>query len=281
MTAAKYACLWVYLDVADNGLNVIYGRDQYTSTTLAQAETIPATVPDHLNYQGRLIARIIFQKSATSASLVESAWLSEFIGGGGGSSYTPPTYVTGSIPYALPDGTLTEDNEKFFWDSLNGSIWVGGKPPTIFQNPQFPIFITPTGSNSTIGYGGAVFGTGTSGSPSVIYNAYRSRGTKTSPTPVQKDDALFSLIGGGYDGATWQASTRIRAYADQNFITGSFLASRYDFEVVPSGSATRSVIAELRGDGFNLKNTGTYNVNGIPHTHTDTVDYDQIHAEIG
>jgi hypothetical protein len=88
-------------------------------------------------------------------------------------------------------------------------------------------------------------------------------------------------VGGGFDGATWQNSTRIRSYADQNFITGTALASRIDFEVTPSGSATRSVIAELRGDGLNLKNTGTYNVDGVPHTHAVALDYDQLHGEIG
>lgn len=73
MTASKYACLWVYIDVSDNSMDVIYGRNQYTSVSDAQAEAVPTT-PDHLVYHGRLIGRIIFQKSAAAASLIESAW---------------------------------------------------------------------------------------------------------------------------------------------------------------------------------------------------------------
>lgn len=78
MTNNKYACLWVFLDVSDGSLDVVYGRDQYNSSALAQAETVPTT-PAHLTYHGRLLGRIVFQKSAASATAVESAWTSVFM----------------------------------------------------------------------------------------------------------------------------------------------------------------------------------------------------------
>jgi hypothetical protein len=73
LTSSRYGVLWVYLDIADNQLDVVYGRGKYTSKALAQAEAAP-TIPDHLTYHGRLIGRIVFQKSASTAAVIESAW---------------------------------------------------------------------------------------------------------------------------------------------------------------------------------------------------------------
>jgi hypothetical protein len=75
--ASKLAVLWVYLDVSDGSLDVMYGRGEYNSVALAQAEGIPTT-PTHLTYHGKLIGRIIFQKSGASPTLVESAWQGTF-----------------------------------------------------------------------------------------------------------------------------------------------------------------------------------------------------------
>ena len=80
MTNNKYACLWVYLDVSDGTLNVIIGRGEYNQVADADLEAIPTT-PAHLTYHGRLIARITFQKSAASASSIQSAWQTTFSGG--------------------------------------------------------------------------------------------------------------------------------------------------------------------------------------------------------
>ncbi len=78
MTNNKYAVHWVYVDVSDGSLDIIFGRGQYNSSTLAQAESVPSTIPGHLQYHGRLIGRIIFQKSATTPDLVQSAWSNAF-----------------------------------------------------------------------------------------------------------------------------------------------------------------------------------------------------------
>lgn len=74
MAAGKYACLFVFLDVSELALNVMYGRAEYDSVAEAQAEE-PSTTPNNLTYQGVFIGTIIFQKSASSAALVESAWI--------------------------------------------------------------------------------------------------------------------------------------------------------------------------------------------------------------
>jgi len=76
--ANKIGNLWIYLDLAEEaggvpGFDMIMGRGEYTSITLAQAEPVPS-IPNHLTYHGRLIARIIFRKSDPTALLIESAW---------------------------------------------------------------------------------------------------------------------------------------------------------------------------------------------------------------
>jgi hypothetical protein len=47
------------------------------------------------------------------------------VGGGGGSTYTPPTYTPGSVLFAGADGLPTQDNAKLFWDDTNNRLGVG------------------------------------------------------------------------------------------------------------------------------------------------------------
>lgn len=193
-----------------------------------------------------------------------------FVTGSSGSGV--PTFITGSVPYAGSDGTLKEHNSQFYYDEITESLWLGGPKQSVpFVNRSTPIVFAPTGSNTTVSSVGYAIGTGTSGSPTYSVNGYRARGTLSAPTPVQSGDALLTIIGGGYDGVTWQNASRIRPYADGNWITGTHLPTRWDFEVTPSGSATRRVGMSLYGDSLNLTNTGTYNINGIPHSHERTI----------
>lgn len=77
LTTNRYGTLWVYLSVDESHLDVVYGAVNAVSVSSAQEDVLPS-VPDHLVYGGKLIGRIIFQKSATSASLIESAWDNTF-----------------------------------------------------------------------------------------------------------------------------------------------------------------------------------------------------------
>lgn len=86
MTVNRYGTRWIYLDVGKNSavgsaynaqLDMVYGTSNATSVANAQAELAPS-IPAHLTYHGRLIGRIIFQKSAAAASVVESAWTNTF-----------------------------------------------------------------------------------------------------------------------------------------------------------------------------------------------------------
>ena len=134
MTANRYGTLWVYLDVATNTLDVLYGAVNATSVALAQADTAP-TVPAHLTYHGKLISRIIFQKSGATATLIESAWsnvfsasavgdhalLSNLQGGTAGEYY----HLTNER-YTYPPIAETNVNNIFRCDSPGGdSSFVG------------------------------------------------------------------------------------------------------------------------------------------------------------
>ena len=77
MTANKYASLWYYL--TDTGeLLMVYGTAEYNTSTQAQDEGPPATLPLRVQYTARLVGRIVFQKSATTAALVQSAFEASF-----------------------------------------------------------------------------------------------------------------------------------------------------------------------------------------------------------
>lgn len=189
-----------------------------------------------------------------------------FVTGSAGSSL--PSFITGSVPYAGSDGILKESNHKFSFDESRTTLWVGQKYTPAFTLDDFRLLLRATGTNVPAALGIITAGTGTSGGGSPTINGYKSRGTFDVPLPVQEGDALLTIIGAGFDGFQYANAARIRLYANAPFITGTYTESRIDFEVTPSGSATRIPKMSLYGDTLNLINTGsTYNVNGVPHTH--------------
>ena len=187
-----------------------------------------------------------------------------------GSSASIPTFITGSIPYAGSNGVLKEDNRKLMFDEVLGVLWLGGKTSINASLSGVVMMGRPSGTNSAVGLGMLTVGTGTSGSPVPFYNGYRARGTYENPTAIQRDDGINSMVGFGFDGSDWIPAARIRMYANSNW-NGSNTETRLDLEITPSGSTTRRVGASLYGDSFNLPFTGTYNVNGIPHTHSTLI----------
>lgn len=177
-------------------------------------------------------------------------------------------FVTGSIAFADTDGQLIEDNLHLRYNSTLRSVRMGKDYPFINFADGAPIATTAESAGTSIEYTNYVYGTGTSGFPYAGYSSMRSRGTVEVPLPVQKDDILGTFFSYGYNGSTFQVGTRVRSYADQNWVTGSAYGSRLGFWVVPSGTTAIEEKMTLYGDSLNLINTGTYNVNGSPHTHT-------------
>lgn len=81
LSANRWAALWWYIE-PDDEIVMIYGRDQYTSEALAEAEAAPNTsIPNRVADGAVLAARFIFQKSANSAT-ISSAFDTVFAGNG-------------------------------------------------------------------------------------------------------------------------------------------------------------------------------------------------------
>lgn len=76
LTANRYGVHWVFIGV-DGNVHVIYGQGDYL---IAQAEDarIPASLPEEILTDSRLIGKIIIQKSATTFTSAESALMTMF-----------------------------------------------------------------------------------------------------------------------------------------------------------------------------------------------------------
>lgn len=182
-------------------------------------------------------------------------------GRGGGSSWTG---VAGRVVVTDGSGNLSTDADMT-WDATHKSLSIGDNPPPPV-NRKGSIHSISDQENSTVfawTYG----------------NVYRSafigwlaRGTKSSPTPVQTDDILSGVSGGGYDGVTLAENTvtsgQVRVVADENFVVTAH-GTRIELFTTPIGSVTRRATAVFQSDGsLNLPVSGaTYNVAGVPHTH--------------
>lgn len=72
MSANKYANLWFYETVNGNFI-MVYGTAQYNTLAEADLEGEPSTLPNRVIANGKLLARLQFQKSATIAAQVDLA----------------------------------------------------------------------------------------------------------------------------------------------------------------------------------------------------------------
>ena len=81
LTVNRYGNLWWYVE-ADDSMVMVYGSGNYTSPALAQTEKAPATLPLRLQSHGKLWGRFIFQKSASTAVLIETVKDATFSGAG-------------------------------------------------------------------------------------------------------------------------------------------------------------------------------------------------------
>ena len=76
LTANRYGVHWVYLE-NDSHVNVLYGQGDYTLAEAGAAQA-PGTLPSRISNTGRIIGKIIIQKSSASFFSAESAFMNEF-----------------------------------------------------------------------------------------------------------------------------------------------------------------------------------------------------------
>lgn len=74
----KYCNLWIYVEVDDEHVCVIYGDTQYLSAATAEAQSPPSNIPEHVLEHGMLIGRIIIKKNVDAPVQVDTVFTTTF-----------------------------------------------------------------------------------------------------------------------------------------------------------------------------------------------------------
>ena len=270
-TGSSAVMVLVYLDTVSGNPGILVGSGAYFPNSITGTPQVVPYIPT-VQSPNHIPSAAIRLSSGTTIIGWDNIYdvkqyYSTIVTGTSGGGSSLPLFTTGSIPYAGSNGILKESNSKIWFDEEFGVLWLGPRNNLGLIAEVTPLFFTPTGINTSVILQGLAVGTGTSGAPSFSVNGYRSRGTFLNPLAVKSGDALFSSSAFAWDGESWQPSARFRWYADVDWQTGTNRGTRGEWDITPSGSATRRVGMTLYGDSLNLPFTGTYNVNGIPHTH--------------
>lgn len=97
----------------------------------------------------------------------------------------------------------------------------------------------------------------------------KADGTGTTPTNVKANQVIGRIRGYGYDGGSWSGvQAEMNIVASGNWITGSFMPTRFEFDVTPSGSATKRTQFSIHGDSVNIPTGSTYARGGVPIVHS-------------
>ena len=107
LTNNRYGSHWIYVDLEDGSLISVYGTDNETSQATAEASSERTSLPLRIQTHCKLIAKLIFQKSAGTADTIVSKLLSN---GGSGVAITDHGNLSGladddHTQYLLADGT--------------------------------------------------------------------------------------------------------------------------------------------------------------------------------
>jgi hypothetical protein len=79
MTNNRWGVLWFYVELDDH-LVMVYGTAEHVSAAAAATQLVPSVLPNRISDQGVLLARLIFQKSASTAEEIDSAFAKSFVG---------------------------------------------------------------------------------------------------------------------------------------------------------------------------------------------------------
>ena len=125
MTVGRYANLWWYVDAEDGDVTMLYGRDQYTSSSLAQAEAVPNTTPGNLTEHARLLGRFIFKKSETTATLVQNT--ADVIFQFSGEVVSDHGALTG----------LSDDDHAQYHNDSRAATWLAANHETTYNHTNY------------------------------------------------------------------------------------------------------------------------------------------------
>jgi len=136
MTNNRYASLWFYIEL-DDEMVMLYPQAEHSNLASAEAEGAPATLPPRLVAHGKLIGRIVFQKSAGTATSIESVFETMFA-----ASAVTDHSALNLDDGANPHGTALADLTDVTGDELRtiSKIWY-------LENPvaglEFPLHFLP------------------------------------------------------------------------------------------------------------------------------------------
>jgi hypothetical protein len=77
LSGSKYGTYWVFI-CPEGDLYVVLGTGDYANIGAAQAASVPSSLPPYLVNWGKLIGRVICQKSAATFHSVETVWATSF-----------------------------------------------------------------------------------------------------------------------------------------------------------------------------------------------------------
>jgi hypothetical protein len=135
----NYGVFWVY-EVIDTPtiLTVLYGQGNYNTLTLAQAATVPSSLPPELAGLGQIVGRIVIKKAATSFSDVASPFTTSFVPG----TATDHASLT-SLAWTSSGHTGTLSTLAGF-DSANlAAVYTLSGTGTVIPTCVSPVFTTP------------------------------------------------------------------------------------------------------------------------------------------
>lgn len=145
--ANKYAVLWFYVEPDDSMVIMLYGRGEYNGIAAAEAESPPATVPNRITAGGKIVAKLIFQKSAATATSIYSVFTTVFSTTGASNHANLSNLDYASAGHTGFQSVLT--NSAGLAAALSDETGTGF---VVFSDS--PVLITPK-STTTIGVGNA------------------------------------------------------------------------------------------------------------------------------
>jgi len=74
----NYANWWVYVEVDDDEVALVYPQHQYSNIASAEVESPPSSIPVHISENGILIGRIIIKQGVDAPVQVDTAWEAPF-----------------------------------------------------------------------------------------------------------------------------------------------------------------------------------------------------------
>ena len=191
LSSNQYGVHWLYRG-EDADTYVVFGEDSYTLIN-AEAAEIPSLLPPHFDQHARIYAKIIVKKSASSFTVIESAFSNTFTSG------LPTDHLDlSSLSWTGSGHTGTATRLAAFNGSGAAAEYTLSGSGTEIPTTTSPTFVTPALGTPASGVGTNLTGIPlTSAVTGVLPVANYATGTPTGSKFVRDDGTLQAIPGGG------------------------------------------------------------------------------------